>query len=128
MSFTIEVVPSPKTQVGTRTHWDAEQQSLYYCDVYGNESAILRYDYAENKVYAAGIDGESVTPFIIPVANTSNEFAVGLDRRVGIVQWDGKSSKATLNSIAFEVDSDKSNNRFNAAKADPSGEFLFYRL
>ncbi|XP_055308567.1 regucalcin-like isoform X1 [Sitodiplosis mosellana] len=123
MSFNVEVVPSPKTLVGTRTHWDADQQSLYYCDVYGNDSAILRYDFDENKVYAAGIDGELVTPFVIPVANSSNEFAVGLDRRVGIVQWDGKSPKATLDSIAFEVDSDKSNNRFNAAKADPAGRF-----
>lgn len=121
MPFEVELVPSPRTRVGTRCHWDDASQSLYYCDVYGNESAILRYDFNENKVYAAGIDGESVTPFIIPVANSSNEFAVGLGRRAGIVQWDGKSPKATLKSIAFEVDSDKSNNRFNAAKADPAG-------
>jgi len=119
----VEVIPSPKTLVGVRAHWDESQQSLYYCDVYGNESSILRYDYNENKVYTAGIDGEYVVPFIIPVANSSDKYAVGLGKRVGIVTWDGKSSKATLDSIAFEVDSEKSDNRFNAAKADPSCRF-----
>lgn len=125
MSFNVEVVPSPKTLVGTRTHWDADQQSLYYCDVYGNESALLRYDFNENKVYAAGIDGEPVTPFVIPVANTTDKFAVGLGRRLGIAKWNGKSPKATLVSIPFEVDGDRSTNRFNAAKADPAGLFGF---
>ncbi|XP_031623137.1 regucalcin-like [Contarinia nasturtii] len=123
VSFNVEVIPSPKTLVGTRAHWDVAQQSLYYCDVYGNESSILRYDYNENKVYTAGIDGEYVVPFIIPVANTTDKYAVGLGKRVGVINWDGKSSKATLDSIAFEVDSDKSDNRFNAAKADPSCRF-----
>lgn len=121
MSFKVEVVPSPKTLVGTRTHWDEDQQSLYYCDVYGNESALLRYDFNEDKVYTAGIDGETVTPFVIPVANTADQFAVGLGRRVAIVKWDGKSPKATFESLTFEVDSDKSRNRLNAAKADPTG-------
>lgn len=123
MPFEVELVPSPRTRVGTRCHWDDASQSLYYCDVYGNDSAILRYDYNENKVYTAGIEGETVTPFIIPVANTTDEFAVGLERRVGVVEWDGKSPEAILKRIAFEVDDTKSDNRFNAAKADPSGRF-----
>lgn len=120
----MEVVPSPKTLVGVRPHWDVEQQSLFYCDVYGNESSILRYDFNENKVYTAGIDGEFVVPFIIPVAHSTDKYAVGLGKRVGIVEWDGKSPKATLDSIAFEVDNDKSDNRLNAAKADPSCRFF----
>lgn len=124
MTFKVELVPSPKTRVATRCHWDDASQSLYYCDVYGNESAILRYDFAENKVYTAGIDGETLTPFIVPIANTKDHFAVGLGRRVGVVQWDGKSPKATLKRIAFEVDADKCHNQFNCVKADPSGRFF----
>lgn len=123
VSFNVEVIPSPKTLVGTRCHWDVRTQSLYYCDVYGNDSSLLRYDYNENKVYTAGVDGEYVVPFVIPVANASDKYAVGLGKRVGIVSWDGKSPKATVDSIAFEVDSDQSDNRFNAAKADPSCRF-----
>lgn len=121
MSANVEALPSPKTIVGTRTHWDDQSQSLYYCDVSG--ASILRYDYKENKVYSATIDGENIIAFIIPVADTTDEFALGLGRRVAKVRWDGKSPKATLNSIAFEVESDKTDNRFNAAKADPQGRF-----
>lgn len=120
MSFKVEVIKSPKTLVGTRTHWDTQKQSLYYCDVYGNESSLLRYDYNEDNVYTAGIDGETVVPFVIPVVRNADEFVVGVKNKVGLVNWDGKSDKAVLNSIVFEVEKDK-NTRFNAAKADPSG-------
>lgn len=125
MSYKVEVLPSPQTIVGTRAHWDVHAQSLYYNDV---EGSILRYDYKENKVYSATIDGESVIGFIIPVANTTktceyDEYALGLGRRVGIVHWDGKSPKAAIGPIAFEVEEGKANNRFNAAKADPVGRF-----
>lgn len=125
MAFKVEVIPSPKTVIGTRCHWDEYTQSLYYNDIDG---VIFRYDYQENKVYSATIDGESTIGFIIPVANTTktselDEYALGLGRRVGIVHWDGLSNKAIIGPIAFEVEREKDNNRFNAAKADPVGRF-----
>lgn len=125
MAFKVEVIPSPKTVIGTRCHWDEHMQSLYYNDI---EGVIFRYDYKENKVYSATIDGESTIGFIIPVANTTktcefDEYALGMGRRVGIVHWDGISSKAIIGPIAFEVEQGKDNNRFNAAKADPVGRF-----
>ncbi|XP_031628871.1 regucalcin-like [Contarinia nasturtii] len=125
MSFKVEKVPSTRTIVGTRAHWDELTQSLYYNDV---EGTIFRYDYKENKVYSATVDGEKVVGFIIPVANATktsakDEYALGLGRRVGIVHWDGVSNRALLGPIAFEVEGDKQNNRFNAAKACPLGRF-----
>lgn len=122
MSYKLDLIESPKTIVGTRAFWDEGKQSLYYCDVQGG---IFRYDYAEKKVYSATIDGEAGVAFIIPVANStnSNEFAVGLVKKVGIAQWDGVSPKATIQRIAFEVEQDKATNRWNAAKADPTGRF-----
>lgn len=77
----------------------------------------------ENKSYGATIDGESYVSFIIPVAGTIDQFAVGLRRRVGVIQWDGKSSKAKLLRIAFEVEqSDEfKDNVLNDGKADPCG-------
>lgn len=116
MAFKVEVVPSPKSVLGEGPHWDATHQSLFYNDIYGNEASILRYDFKENKTYSARIDGESVVGFIIPVANTTDEYAVGLGRRVGIIHWDGESPKAILGPIAFEVEEDKPDNRFNDAK------------
>ncbi|XP_031628235.1 regucalcin-like [Contarinia nasturtii] len=129
MSFKVEVVASsPKSILGEGPHWDEQSQSLFYCDIYGTDASVLRYDYNENKVYSAKIDGEPIVGFIIPVANTTktcdfDEYAVGLGRRVGIVHWDGKTRKALLGPIAFEVEDDQPDNRFNDAKADPVGRF-----
>lgn len=129
MSYKVEVVPSPKCILGEGPHWDGMAQSLYYNDIYGNEASVLRYDFKENKTYSAKIDGEPVVSFIIPVANSvdhySDRYAVGIGRRVGIIQWDGKSEKAKLMHIGFEVEEDEKyvDNRFNDAKADPVGRF-----
>ncbi|XP_031634677.1 regucalcin-like [Contarinia nasturtii] len=126
MSFKVEAVQSPKTIISTRCHWDEQMQSVFYNDV---EGVILRYDFKENKVYSATVDGESAIAFVIPIANPkkpgpTDEFAVGFGRRVAVVQWDGRSSKATIKSIVFEVESEKKDNLFNAVKADPTGRFI----
>jgi len=129
MSYKVEVVPSPKSNLGEGPHWDEITQSLYYNDIYGKEATILRYDFKENKTYSATIDGEPIVSFIIPVANSvdhyADRYAVGIGRRVGIIQWDGKSSHGKLLHIGFEVEEDDKykNNRFNDAKADPIGRF-----
>lgn len=124
MPVKVEVVlSSPKSNIGTRPHWDEASQSLFYTDIYGTEASILRYDANEDKVYAATIDQEPVVSFIIPVANTTDKYAIGIGQRVGIIHWDGKSSKACLESIAFQVDHGKNGTRFNDAKADPTGRF-----
>lgn len=84
MAFTVEAISSsPKSNIGTRPHWDEATQSLFYTDIYGTEASILRYDTKENKVYAATIDQEPVVSFIIPVANATDKYAVGIGRRVG---------------------------------------------
>lgn len=110
-------------QTGEGPHWDEGRQSLFYNDIYGDQASIFRYDFNENKVYSALIDGEPVVGFIIPVADATDEYAVGLGRRVGVVHWDGVSSKTTLKRIAFEVEETSENTRFNDAKADPAGRF-----
>lgn len=124
MPVKVEVVlSSPKSNIGTRPHWDEATQSLFYTDIYGTDATILRYDVKEEKVYAATVDQEPVVSFIIPVANTTDKYAIGIGQRVGIIHWDGKSTKACLESIAFQVDQGKNGTRFNDAKADPMGRF-----
>ncbi|XP_055301185.1 regucalcin-like [Sitodiplosis mosellana] len=125
MSFKVEAVASPKTIISTRCHWDEQMQSVYYNDV---EGVIYRYDYKENKVYSATVDGESAIGFVIPIANPkkpgeTDEFAVAFGRRVAVVRWDGVSPIAVIESTAFEVEQGKEKNLFNAAKADPTGRF-----
>lgn len=123
-SYKIEVVESsPRSVLGEGPHWDVERQSLYYIDIYGTSQSVSRYDYNEDKTYNAKILGYPVVSFIIPVDKTSDQFLVGVGKKLVIIQWDGKSSEAKPVSVVGEVESDMLENRFNDAKCDPSGRF-----
>lgn len=69
------------------------------------------------------LENEPVVSFIIPVNGETNQFAVGLMRRIAIIEWDGKSSSAKMLRVALEVEKDDKlvHNRFNDGKADPTG-------
>lgn len=112
--------------VGEGPHWDRKSQSLYYVDIDGTQYTVLRYSPSEDRIYGATIDGEPVVSFIIPVAGTSDEFAVGIVHRVGVIRWDGKSSKAKLIRIASEIEQcpEYQNNRLNDGKGDPYGRLF----
>jgi len=122
----VEVLPSPFSVIGEGPHWDVDTQSLYYNDIYGNQASILRYDLKQNRTYSAVVEGEPVVSFVIPVEGTKDQFAIGIGRRVGVVQWDGVSSTVKVLRIALEVEKDASFkfNRFNDAKSDPKGRFF----
>lgn len=126
-AYTVDLIPSsPKSVIGEGPHWDAKSASLYYVDIYGTEYTILRHCPAENKTYGANIDGEPIVTFIIPVHGTYDQFAVGLVHSVGIIRWNGKSSRAKLIRTALTVENctEFKNNRFNDAKADPYGRLF----
>jgi gluconolactonase len=57
--------------------------------------------------------------FIIPVANQSNTFLVGLGPAIGLVRWDGCSNRAEYRYLKT-IDKTPGN-RLNDAKADASG-------
>lgn len=115
-AYKVEKIPSPQSTLGEGPHWDNETNSLYYVDIMKKDFSIHRYDVTENKIYSANIEGESYVSFIIPVAGATDLFAVGIGRRVGVIQWDGKSSGAKVVRIVFEVEQ-----TFNDGKADPTG-------
>lgn len=86
----------------------------------------MRYDYRENRVYAARIRNRTeFTSFIIPIKCKKNQFAVGLGRNIEIIHWDGCSQEAEVirTVINVEPDSFYSTNSLNDAKADPHGRF-----
>lgn len=127
MSYLVEKVPSPLSTLGEGPHWDAKSRSLYYVDIYRNdEFSIHRYDVAENKTYSASVEGESYVSFIIPVDGATDLFAVGLRRRVGVVQWNGKSPVAKVLRIVFGIDhtAELENSALNDGKADPKGRLF----
>lgn len=123
VAYKVERVSSQRSILGEGPHWDSETQSLYYVDIYKKEFSIHRYNPQENKTYSASIEDEPYVSYIIPVAGTTDFFVVGIRRRVGIIQWDGKSSEAKLVRIIFEVDQSDTlqNSTFNDGKADPAG-------
>lgn len=124
-AINVEQLPSPISLCGEGPHWDKESQSLYYIDIYGPESTILRYDYKENKTYAATVDNEPLMTFVLPVDDTSDEFLIGTKNEAKVIRWNGKSSKAELLRSAFQVEGQEfyKKNRFNDAKTDPFGRF-----
>lgn len=123
----LEIVSQIPTQFGESPHWDAKTESLYYVDFFGDSNQLLRYDYNEDRLYAAKIVPEQKNPgFIIPVEGCKNQFMVGFqDRRVRIVYWDGRAPTAVIMETLFEVEqsSEYSNNLWHLAKADPMGRF-----
>lgn len=115
---------SPQSLCGEGPHWDVETQSLYYIDIYGPNATLLRYDFEENRTYAATVDGEPLMTFILPVNGTTDQFLVGTKSAAKIIRWDGKSLKGQLVRTLFEIEVNITTNRFNDAKSDPVGRFF----
>lgn len=103
-------------------HWDPESHSLYYIDIHDYDPSLLRYDYYENRVYRATIDGARTLLFLLPIECTKDQFLVGIDRTAVIAKWDGRSPKATVIQSLFEVDCGTSN-VINDIKTDERGRF-----
>ncbi|XP_004520700.1 regucalcin-like [Ceratitis capitata] len=122
MSYKVETIPTGDVLIGEGPHWDVETQSLYFVDI--DNAIILRYDYKENKTYSAKVEGENCTSFIIPVEGENGNFAVGCDRNVAIVAWDGVSTSAKVVRNAYEVQTKFELNRLNDGKADPRGRLI----
>ncbi|XP_065365391.1 uncharacterized protein LOC135958414 [Calliphora vicina] len=125
MSYKIEEIPGSLANIGEAPHWDVASQNLYYVDI--KAGTIFRYSYNENKVYKAKVEGEEHSSFIIPVEGTTDQFAVGCERRVLIVRWDGVSKMAKAISTLFEVQMDDvlhEENRLNDGKCDSLGRLF----
>lgn len=122
-----EVIPIPqvKTLFGESPHWDAKTQSLYYCDIFGVNNTIFRFDYKEGRIYPAIIENEQMVSFIIPLKCCPNQFAVGLGRGIKIIFWDGRSPMARVLREVFQLEQDSkySKNHIHHGKADAKGRF-----
>lgn len=121
-AYTVEMIESsPRSMIGESPYWSEETQSLYYCDIYGTECTVLRYCPADKKVYCATVDGYPIITFIAPVAGTHDNFVVGCNKSIEVIQWDGKSSKAKWVRTVLVVEKcpEFETNAFDDGKADP---------
>lgn len=127
-SYTVELIgSSPVSVAPVGTHWDEECQSLYYVDQFRTDACtILRYCQPDNKTYCATVDGYPFVTFIIPVKGTRDKFAVGSNKSVEIIQWDGKSPKAKWVCTVFVAENctEFQSNVFNDAHADRYGRLF----
>lgn len=108
--------------MGEVPHWDAESRSLYYVDIAGTNSSILRYDYDKNRVYVATIDGAENLLFILPINCARDYFLVGIGLKAVIVHWNGRSPNASTVMTLFEFDENPTN-VINDIKTDKRGRF-----
>lgn len=121
----MEPLPDSYASLGEGPHWSNDTQSLYYVDIVAGK--LLRYSYAENKVYKAKIEGVDLAGFAIPVQSSPDRFVVGAGRRAVVVHWDGLSPNATVEKVLFEVEMNEKRfdgNRFNDGKCDPRGRLF----
>ncbi|XP_052864812.1 regucalcin-like [Anopheles cruzii] len=120
--YQVETIP-PFTELGEGPHWDIATQSLYYVSL--SNGWIYRWDYVEQKVYSASIDGVQEASFIIPVKGHRECFVVGDLNRVTVIRWDGRSGKAAVWRELVATDPKVAHNRLNDGKVDPWGRLYF---
>lgn len=95
---------------------------MYYVDIHGRDSSLLRYDYDANRVYRATVEGAKTLQFILPIQCTADQFLIGIDRTATIAEWDGRSPNITVVQKLFELDCGTSN-VINDIKTDEHGRF-----
>lgn len=61
--------------------------------------------------------------FVIPIEDEPKKFAVGIDKKVAVVQWDGRSRTCRVKGYLFEVESGQNSN-INSGKCDPIGRLF----
>ncbi|XP_055914737.1 regucalcin-like [Eupeodes corollae] len=125
MSYKVEALPDSFCLLGEGPHWDIEKQSLYFVDI--ENAQVLRYDYAENKVYRCQIENEKLASYIIPIEGANNKFLVGIGRRISVINWDGfsKTCKVEKDILTVEEGDPKcTQNRINDGKCDPRGRLF----
>lgn len=124
MSYTVEPLPDSFSGLGEGPHWDVETQSLYMVNL--TAGIIMRYDYKQNKMYKCQIENEQWASFIIPIEGSPDQFAVGTERRVSIVRWDGVSETCKVEKTILTIEQSEKygSNRLNDAKCDPRGRLF----
>lgn len=97
--------------------WDDESQSLYLGDALSG--LIYRFDYKENKVCTATADGLSIPTFLVPVRNSSTHFVASAGSSLVVVEWDGRSNRATVVDTVFSLPPDQ---LLNSCFVTPNGD------
>lgn len=74
--------------------------------------------------YRGKLNGTKSVGFAIPVNGTNNQFVVGADLDLLLVQWDGSSPDIKTVRTLVKIDDRKAGTRFNDAKVDFMGRLV----
>lgn len=127
ISQRITEVPTPELISGVSPIWDDCSQSLYFTDYLKPDRtpSIFRYDFNENKVYSAYVDGSSAPVFIIPVRDCKkypNFFVIGVGHDVKMIFWPKNSEIAHVIKTIFSLDQNDPSNTLGIAVPGPNGQ------
>lgn len=105
-------------------HWDAKTLSLFFVAYNLPTQCLFRYDYKSKMLYGASIDAGYILPgFIIPIECSHNQYAVGIQRTIMIIEWDGFSPVARFirNATSVEQNPIYNTNGFDRGIVDDKG-------
>ncbi|XP_062910618.1 regucalcin-like isoform X2 [Mobula hypostoma] len=112
-SVKIECVVSGRYSVAESPVWEEKDGTLLYTDI--TEQNVYRWNPVDNQVKKVHVDA----PVGSVVPRNSGGYVLALGKKFAFLDWE----KQVVTDIT-EVDSDKSNSRFNDGKVDPAGRFL----
>ncbi|XP_067841473.1 regucalcin-like isoform X1 [Heptranchias perlo] len=112
-SVKIECVVKEKYSVGESPVWEEKHGSLLYVDI--TEQNVYRWNPTSKQVEKIHVDA----PVGAAVPRSSGGYVLAIGKRFAFLDWE----KKVVTNIA-QIDSDKTNTRFNDGKVDPAGRFL----
>ncbi|XP_026788925.2 regucalcin [Pangasianodon hypophthalmus] len=109
----VECVVKEQNEIGEGPVWEEKDATLLYVDIYGPK--ISRWSSLTNQIES--MHTETYVGCVVP--RRSGGYVIGEGTRFAAVDWE----KRAITTIA-NVDTGKSNTRFNDGKVDPAGRFF----
>ncbi|CAL7942671.1 unnamed protein product [Xylocopa violacea] len=105
--------------LGEGPHWDHISQTLYFVDIFAQK--IFRLNPETGIITTAFVDNGPVG-FVIPLEGSTNKLVAGSGIDFVLVSWDGDKDLAKCKpKVLVTLDSNRTETRWNDAKADSSG-------
>lgn len=101
-------------------YW-SDTNSLLWTDIYGGQ--ICKLDLSTNNFAVCRIRDEKFISFIVPIDGMKDEFIVGANKKLILVNWDGLTTMAITTRTLCEIP--VNGVRINQCKVDKQGRLFF---
>lgn len=118
-SFEVEQLKGTSiAMIGCGPFVDVQTNNFYYTDK-SISSQIFRYDIETEKFFTATVPGQNGISFIFPIEGEKDQFIVGADKQLLLINWDGFTIVAEVIRVLCELS--VTGVCFNDAKTDSYG-------